>query len=140
MNGRDSTADDIRAAELLVRITELEAERDRLLAWQHAVADALGVSEPAGPGYPWHCEEDPSDAAEHARIAAQAWVDLAEAQDDLHAARELIDWFADDEPCDLDDHGGCQAHSHFEPDPGEECPNAIALRWLAAHPTEGEQQ
>lgn len=58
------------------QVAILEAEIDRLKGWQRAVADGLGISEGAGPGYPWHCEENPDRAAEYARKAADGLFDL----------------------------------------------------------------
>jgi len=48
-----------------------------LAEWQRKVADALGVSEGPGPGYPWHCA-DADEAARYASEAVQAALDLAE--------------------------------------------------------------
>lgn len=40
--------------------------------------------------------------------------------------RELVD----PDPCRFDHHGGCQAHGHLEPEPGEACPHAAAKALL----------
>jgi len=50
-----------------------------LAEWQRKVADALGVSEGPGPGYPWHCA-DADEAARYASAAVQDSLDLAESE------------------------------------------------------------
>lgn len=68
-------------------------------------------------------------SAERERACARI-TELEAAQDE---ARVLIGWFADDEPCNFDHHGSCQAHDYVL-EPGEQCPNETAKQWLTAHP------
>lgn len=69
-------ATSVTVTVLDARIETLEDERDRLAVWQRAVADGLGISEGPGEGYPWHCEEDPTRAADYARKAADGLFEL----------------------------------------------------------------
>ncbi len=51
----------------------------------------------------------------------------------LRLVRDLVD----DEPCQFDHHGGCQAHGFLSLEPGELCPHAEAKALLAAYPAPG---
>ena len=44
-----------------------------------------------------------------------------ERADRLAEATALLAEFVDDDPCQLDHHGGCQTHGFLEPEPGERC-------------------
>jgi hypothetical protein len=71
-----------RALRAEAQVAALAADRynelARLREWQQSVADALGISEPAGEGHPWHCEEDPSAAARYASDASRDAHELIE--------------------------------------------------------------
>lgn len=43
---------------------------------------------------------------------------------------ECLRDMVDEDPCDFDHHGGCQAHGYISLGPGEECPHAEAKRIL----------
>ena len=43
----------------------------------------------------------------------------------------LLESLVNDDPCDFDHHGGCQAHGYLSLEPGEICPQAEAKRLLA---------
>ena len=52
----------------------------------------------------------------------------------LESVRSLIQDLTgnDDDPCQFDHHGGCQAHGYLTLEPGELCPQEQAKRWLRA--------
>ena len=64
----------------------------------------------------------------HGRPVSEVWDALAQRTKDLEAeqaqvaeATALLREFVDDDPCQLDHHGGCQTHGFLEPEPGERC-------------------
>ena len=63
-----------------------------------------------------------------AKIRADAKVEA------LESVRTLIQDLTtnDDDPCQFDHHGGCQAHGYLTLEPGELCPQEVAKRWLKA--------
>lgn len=50
----------------------------------------------------------------------------------LEGVRTLIQDLTtnDDDPCQFDHHGGCQAHGYLNLEHGEVCPQEAAKRWL----------
>lgn len=69
---------------------------------------------------------DFDDAIEKVRAEAK--------QEALESVRSLIQDLTtnDDDPCQFDHRGGCQAHGYLTLEPGEMCPQEEAKRWLRA--------
>ncbi len=58
---------------------------------------------------------------------------LERAQAETNRLFLLLNCFVNDEdPCEFDHHGGCQAHGYLSLEPGEKCPHAEAKELLAA--------
>ena len=64
----------------------------------------------------------------HGRPVSEVWEALSQRTGELEAERartakaiDLLREFADDDPCRLDHHGGCQTHGFLEPGPDERC-------------------
>lgn len=52
----------------------------------------------------------------------------------VEEVRPIIRDLLDPDPCNIDHHGGCQAHGYYELNPGEICPQQTAKHWVETHP------